>query len=330
MMNPLQMSRNTIEYSNRCSHSSFRIHHSSFSMIVTTLHETTFDYARPIERTFTEARLWPVSDSAQTCQEFSLTVDPMRPLLQNRDYWGNMTMSFNILPPHRRVVVTGRSVVETHRDPFVAQPIEGFETRRAHMDFLGFDGPIEYSNSVETLRDDVGLMNANPDAPWFDDDGVFAHAQKLNTTIFERFTYCTDATDVHTRISDVFESRRGVCQDFAHIFIAVCRAAQLPCRYVSGYLVTRRARSLAGSGASHAWVEVLVPGHGWCAFDPTNNLLANDSYIKLAHGRDYRDVTPTRGVFKGSGVDCRMSVRVHTLTEEDISSTRNEQAELVG
>ena len=298
-------------------------------MLVTTLHETTFDYARPIERTFTEAHLWPVSDENQTCREFSLSVDPSRPLLENRDYFGNMTMSFNILPPHRRVVVTGRSVVETHRDPFVPQPIDEFETRRAEMDFLGFDGPIEYSNDVETLRDQADLMTANRDAAWFDEDSVFARAQKLNALIHEQFTYCTDATDVHTHISEVFEGRRGVCQDFAHVFIAVCRAAQIPCRYVSGYLVTRRARSSEGSGASHAWVEVLVPRHGWCAFDPTNNLLANNSYIKVAHGRDYRDVTPTRGVFKGHGVEARLSVRVHTLTEEDTSSTRNEP-ELVG
>ncbi len=309
-------------------HLSSLILHPSF-MLVTTLHETTFDYARPIERTFTEARLWPVSDSSQTCHEFSLSVDPMRPLLENRDYYGNISMSFNILPPHRRVVVTGRSVVETHRDPFVPQLVDDFETHLAQMDFLGFDGPIEYSNDVETLRDEAGLMTAHRDAPWFEDESVFTHVQKLNLMIHEQFTYCTDATDVHTHIAEVFEGRRGVCQDFAHVFIAVCRAAQIPCRYVSGYLVTRRARSLAGSGASHAWVEVLLPGHGWCAFDPTNNLLANDSYIKLAHGRDYRDVTPTRGVFKGNGVECRMSVRVHTLTEEDTSSTRNEP-ELVG
>lgn len=298
-------------------------------MLVTTLHETTFDYARPIERTFTEAHLWPVSDMHQTCREFSLSVDPMRPLLESRDYFGNMTMSFNILPPHRRVVVTGRSVVETHRDPFKAETIGDYETRRAHFDFLSFDGPIEYSIEVGKLRDEIGLSSTNAELSWFEANSVFQAVQKLNTLIFERFTYCTDSTDVHTHIAEVFEHQRGVCQDFAHVFIAVCRAAQIPCRYVSGYLVTRRARSLAGSGASHAWVEVLLPRHGWCAFDPTNNLLANNSYIKLAHGRDYRDATPTRGVFKGHGVDCRLNVRVHTLTEEDISSPRSEP-ELVG
>lgn len=291
-------------------------------MIVTTLHETTFAYARPIERTFTEARLWPISDAGQSCREFSLTVDPMRPLVENRDYFGNMTMSFNILPPHKLVVVTGRSVVETHRNQFVPQPLnDEFETQRARADFLCFDGPIEYSNELESFVRDAGLRRADERAAWFDGNSVFAAAQNLNALIFERFTYSKDSTHVHTRISEVFEHRSGVCQDFAHVFIAVCRAAHIPCRYVSGYLVTRRA--LGGAGASHAWVEVLVPNHGWCAFDPTNNLLANNSYIKLAAGRDYRDVTPTRGLFKGNGVECHMSVRVHMLTEDDESSTRS-------
>jgi transglutaminase-like putative cysteine protease len=150
----------------------------------------------------------------------------------------------------------------------------------------------------------------------------------LNRYIFENFTYCTDSTHVHTCAGEVMQAKRGVCQDFAHVFLAACRACGVPSRYVSGYLVTRRARSSEGSSASHAWVEALVPNHGWCAFDPTNNLLANDSYIKIAHGRNYSDVTPTRGLFKGAGVDCRMSVRVHTMTEEALSSPYKE--DLVG
>ena len=301
-------------------------------MFVTTLHETTFEYSRPIERTHSEARIWPFSDANQTCHEFSLCVDPMQPLSETCDYWGNAVMSFNILPPHRRVVVTGRSVVETHRKPFEANPVDGFETRRAHHDYATFSdvsgGAIEYSNEAKTLGEEAGLHAANRDAKWFEEGSLFGALQKLNSLIFHGFTYCTDSTDVYTAVSQVMQNKRGVCQDFAHVFLAACRAHGVPGRYVSGYLVTRRARSEQGSSASHAWVEVLVPHHGWVALDPTNNLLANDSYIKIAHGRDYGDVTPTRGVFKGAGVDCRMSVRVHTMTEEASSSTREE--ELVG
>lgn len=291
-------------------------------MLVTTLHETTFSYARAIERTHTEARLWPVSDAHQTCGEFSLSVDPMQPLSENRDYWGNVVMSFNILPPHQRVVVTGRSVVETHRQPFVPQPLDKFETSRAQFDYCQFVGAVKYSKEAAVLGEVAGLGAANRDAIWFQNGSLFAALQNLNRLIFDSFTYCPDSTDVTTSVSQVMQNKRGVCQDFAHVFLAACRAHQIPSRYVSGYLVTRRARSAEGSTASHAWVEALVPHHGWVALDPTNNLLANDSYIKIAHGRDYGDVTPTRGVFKGRGVDCRMSVRVHTTTEEALSSPR--------
>ncbi|MBV9471167.1 MAG: hypothetical protein JOZ57_18160, partial [Abitibacteriaceae bacterium] len=107
-------------------------------MLITTLHETTFEYDSPIRGTFTEARLWPVSDNWQTCHQFSLSVDPLRPLAESRDYYGNMVLNFNIMPPHRRVVVTGHSVVETHRNPFAPRPLLAeFETRRAHLDYLG-------------------------------------------------------------------------------------------------------------------------------------------------------------------------------------------------
>lgn len=297
--------------------SNFILPISSF-MLVTTLHETVFDYDRPIRATFTEARLWPVTDEGQTCREFSLSVDPMRPLTESVDYFGNTVLAFNILPSHRRVVVSGHSIVQTHRKPFEPQaPLSPFEMHKARADFLNFGGPVEDVPQVEELARAAGLREAGTDASWFEEDSVFQAAQKLNSLVFERFTFSPDATDVHTRISQVFEGGAGVCQDFAHIFIAACRAAGVPCRYVSGYLVTRRSRSAEGSSASHAWVEVLVPGLGWSAFDPTNNLLANDSYIKLATGCDYRDVTPTRGVYNGRGANAFLRVRVHTIVDED-------------
>ena len=287
-------------------------------MLVTTLHETIFEYKQPIRATFTEARLWPVSDAGQTCREFSLTVDPMRPLTECMDYYGNLVLTFNILPEHGRVVVTGRSVVETHRDPFAPHaPLSDFEIHKAQCDYLGFAGPVENIPEIENLAQSAGLRAARRDTAWWATESVFVAAQNLNTLIHERFTYDTDATDVHTHVAEVFACGAGVCQDFAHIFIAACRAAQIPARYVSGYLVTRRSRSAAGSPASHAWAEVLVAGLGWCAFDPTNNLVVNDNYIKLAVGCDYRDVPPTRGVYKGQGAGSRLLVRVHTIVDEE-------------
>ena len=297
-------------------------------MLVTTLHETIFEYPQPIRATFTEARLWPVSDEGQTCREFSLTVDPMRPLTECVDYYGNLVLTFNILPEHGRVVVTGRSVVETHRDPFAPQePLSDFEVHKAQCDYLSFAGPVENVPEIENLADIAGLRSARPEAAWWEMESIFAAAQSLNALIHERFTYDTEATDVHTHIAEVFACGAGVCQHFAHIFIAACRAAQIPARYVSGYLVTRRSRSATGSPASHAWAEVLVAGLGWCAFDPTNNLVVDDNYIKLAVGRDYRDVPPTRGVYKGQDTGSRLLVRVHTIVDEESAAEIGERDE---
>lgn len=272
-------------------------------MIITTLHETIFAYEQPVSFTFTQTRLRPVSDDGQTCHEFSITIDPDRPLTEAYDYYGNQIHSFNILQPHRTHVVTSRSVVETHRNPFAEKtPLSDFEIRKAQHEFCSFSGPVEDIPPVHQLAAEAGL---------FDAGDPFAAAQELNRLIFERFTFAPEATHVDSSIADVLADGRGVCQDFAHVFIAACRAASIPARYVSGYLVTRRSLSAEGSPASHAWTEALLPGHGWCGFDPTNNLLANDYYVKIAAGRDYRDVAPTRGIYTGPGIDGMLQVRVH-------------------
>jgi transglutaminase-like putative cysteine protease len=295
-------------------------------MHITVLHETVFEYRRPIHATFTEARLRPVTDAFQTCHEFYLTVDPMRDLTVNQDYYGSTVLFFNVLAPHRRLVLTARSVVETHRDPAVPSPVSEFEAQKARLDYLGFDGPVEDLPAIEEWVDASGLRHCTGHP-----DDAFAAVQTLNTLIHKRFTHAPGSTDVHTKISQVFATGMGVCQDFAHIFIAVCRAAGLPARYVSGYLVTRRSRSAEGSSASHAWAEVLLPERGWCAVDPTNNLLANDFYIKLASGRDYRDVSPTRGVYRGGPVESELRVRVHTTVHDpNVGTVFGERCDLVG
>lgn len=308
-------------------------------MTITILHETSFEYVKPVSASFTEARLRPASDADQTCHEFSLSVDPLRPITTGVDYFGNVLHTFNILDPHRALVVTGHSVVETHRDPFrKPNSTDAFAVQRAQVDFLGFDGPVDHCPAVTDLAREAGLMGRGlmqqqvmgtmrQSQSMFTDH--FAAAQKLNGLIHKQFAFAPDATDVNTLVSHVMQNGRGVCQDFAHIFLAACREAGFPARYVSGYLVTRRSRSAEGAMASHAWAEVLLPGIGWCAFDPTNNLLPNNYYVKIAVGRDYRDVPPTRGVFKGAGVESRLRVRVYTVVHEEEAAAER-QPDLVG
>jgi transglutaminase-like putative cysteine protease len=133
---------------------------------------------------------------------------------------------------------------------------------------------------------------------------------EISQGIHEKFAYVPNATLVDSPIDDALTARKGVCQDFAHIMITLVRELRIPCRYVSGYLFHADAeKARAAEGASHAWVEALLPGLGWTEFDPTNNVLGGESHIRVAVGRDYSEVPPTRGVFKGGG-ESELSVSV--------------------
>ncbi len=170
---------------------------------------------------------------------------------------------------------------------------------------------------------------AAPSAPR-DPAGTFEAVQGLMNRVYTTFSYEKDVTDVSTTVLDVMANKVGVCQDFAHVLLALCRSIGIPARYVSGYIVSRGAGRLQsqsqsqqgggrqrqsqsqsssppaaanvprrGQGASHAWIEAFTPTHGWRGFDPTNNLVASEHHVKIAVGRDYRDVPPTRGTFRG-------------------------------
>jgi transglutaminase-like putative cysteine protease len=128
---------------------------------------------------------------------------------------------------------------------------------------------------------------------------VFSYLQALNRHIYTILSFDPEPTNVHTTATEVIELGKGVCQDYTHLFLAFGRKNRIPCRYVSGYL--NQGGGLTGSAVMHAWVEAFIPGYGWCGFDPTNNLLVNVNYIKAAHGTDYSDCSPIKGVLKTSG-----------------------------
>ena len=137
----------------------------------------------------------------------------------------------------------------------------------------------------------------------------------LSKFVHDEFTYTKNVTTVATTVEDVLRHRTGVCQDFAHLLIGLCRSIGIPARYVSGYTVStsdgESGGAIADTEASHAWAEAYTPLHGWRGFDPTNDLVASTAHIKMAIGRDYSDVPPTRGTFRGQA-DERLTVSVET------------------
>jgi transglutaminase-like putative cysteine protease len=263
----------------------------------------------------TDVRLGPFSDADQRNVSFALTVSPHGSVRRYADGFGNTAHLVSMARPHASAEIMAKSETETFlRDPFQVpmsppQPLGATEL----ADYLA---PSPRVPAVATIGEIAAATVAQTD--------VFARVQAMNRFVYEGFGYEKDATTVSTPLEEVLVRRVGVCQDFTHVLIGLCRAAGIPARYVSGYIAPApcspageddtagdAASPRRGAQASHAWVEAFIPTHGWRGFDPTNNLVANDQFVKMAVGRDYHDVPPTRGVFRGTGQE-RLEVEVVT------------------
>jgi transglutaminase-like putative cysteine protease len=270
-------------------------------MIYSVRHTTTFRYEPAVRESVMEVRLQPRSDGEQRCLSFALDVDPAANIMQYRDFTGNTVHHFDIAGRHTQVKVTAQSTVEVQSAPAPLPAESGdwadLDALVAGNDYWEMLLPSHFAHSstpLEQLAHELGCeRRGNP----------LALLTELNQAIYNLFAYVPNSTKVDSPIEEALCTRQGVCQDFAHIMITLVRRLHIPCRYVSGYMFhrneddTEKDRSL--EGASHAWVEALVPGLGWVAFDPTNNLVGADRHIRVAIGRDYADVPPTRGVYKG-------------------------------
>jgi transglutaminase-like putative cysteine protease len=263
-------------------------------------HLTRFRYSRPISESIMETRMNPRSDSNQHCLNFSLSVSPRCRVFSYRDHQGNNVQHFDIPGEHNQLVIVAESIVEQ-------QPLPDVPRFLAPDAWKALDELIESGDYWEMLlpstfaveTDAVRMLARDMDVTRRDDPLMLV--QELNQRLFEYFEYVPSHTRVDSPIDEAIVSGKGVCQDFAHTMIALLRPVRIPARYVSGYLFRgREDKDRSTPDASHAWVEVLLPHLGWIGFDPTNNLIAHHRHIRTAVGRDYADVPPTHGVFRGS------------------------------
>lgn len=229
--------------------------------------------------------------------------------LQRRiDYFGNITHVFMVQHPHNELSMTATSMVETI-PPATPAPAGTASWETVVRLLAAHDQPAEldacqfvFASPMITISPGA-MAYARPSFP--PGDPVLSGAVDLMQRIFTEFTYDKSATTVDTSVDQVLESRKGVCQDFAHLAISCLRALGLVARYVSGYLETAPPPGkprLVGADASHAWISMFVPDTGWVDLDPTNNLIPGENHITLAWGRGYGDVTPVKGVVMGGGV----------------------------
>jgi transglutaminase-like putative cysteine protease len=273
-------------------------------MIFDITHNTRYTYGHPAAEAYGEARLTPPDLPSQKVISHEISIDPDTKTSVYTDHFGNIVHFFSLPYRHRKLTVSNRVLVETNPVPLPTGSLELSvqEARQifasALTDIFDFLQPTEVVEigkeavqwSRKYLRGDIPLG-----------EGL----QRLNEAIYESFDYKKGSTDNSTALSAIWKERKGVCQDFAHVGLSILRTAGLPARYVCGYIETdppkAGEKALTGAVATHAWIEVLVPGMTWVALDPTNRQWCNERYVAVSFGRDFRDATPLRGTFKGSG-----------------------------
>jgi len=279
-------------------------------------HETELRFPEPVREHQLELRLAPRQDEAQRLLACSIELEPRASLREHRDCFGNRVHRASLPAPHDGVVVRLRAEVETLREnPFAWAPLppaaEQAATARALRESPRLlELVLHRSDAVPEL---VPFAAPQPMPARQEGRTLVEDVQAAMAWAGERFAYDADATDAHGPLAVFLDKRAGVCQDFAHLLVALVRSWGVPARYVSGYV---EPDGEGGEQATHAWAEVLVPGGGWLGFDATHGLVTNHRYVAVAVGRDSRDAAPVRGAFKGNDPGAPPQVRLRVVRQQ--------------
>jgi transglutaminase-like putative cysteine protease len=261
-------------------------------------HITRYTYESPVIDCTNQVMLYPILDSYLEVRRHEVFIS-QSPLVETfTDFFGNRVGVFSVIKPHKELLIVSEADVITKP---VQLPVNTSSAQEQWLklnllkdefrfiDFFekeGFDGADEVAELVKGIID----YTKTP----------FENAQALAAYIYDFFEYKKGITDVLTKTDEVWKLKAGVCQDFAHILLVMLRLANIPARYVSGYICPKE-QAMRGTGATHAWAEAYLPDYGWIGLDPTNNCIVSDGHVRLAVGRSFADCTPVKGTYKGSG-----------------------------
>ena len=282
-------------------------------------HFTRYRYSRPVWQSMMEVRMHPRSEGHQRCFVFQLSVNPRAQIFGYTDSYGNLVHHFDLPSRHGQLTIISDALVNIDVQPSIPeimeyqlwQELEDLIEKKDYWDMLMPSHFARSSPELEQLAGEIGASERKGRSP-------LAFLQDIASGVHRSFSYVKKSTAVNSPIEDALRSRQGVCQDFAHIMIALVRNARIPCRYVSGYLYQGGENAHpSADGATHAWVEALLPRIGWIGFDPTTNRTAGEKHIRTAIGRDYADVPPTMGMMKGKA-DTQLQVRVRVTPSQAV------------
>ena len=270
-------------------------------MLLEVRHVTQYQYAIPVRESVMEVWMQPQRNARQRLVSFELDVDPPTQVFSYPDSFGNAVYHFDVPQPHERLTITARAAVETQNPSPLPDQLDMGEWDRLNSEFLrgeSFDflHPHGFARETELLR----AYMAEHDLEDLRRRDPLTAVNALNGAIYQSFAYEAGVTRADSPIDDVLKARKGVCQDFVHVMLTILRSWGVPARYVSGYLFTdHKHGDRSDPDATHAWVEAFLPSLRWIGFDPTNNTVTTERHIACAVGRDYSDVPPSRGVYKG-------------------------------
>jgi len=290
-------------------------------------HKTTFEYQSNVTFSHNIARLKPKVNAYQKLEEFSMQINPEASESHEFiDIFGNTNTHMLIREPHKSLTVIGKSKIKISPER-IEENIEDIKKKsityghalqrlsKFHLDdveakqYLFESALIPYGSTK--IRDYV-LESFQ------EDRDMYESCHEFMQRIFKDFSFVSGFSDITTPVEEIFEAKKGVCQDFAQFAISALRTIGIPAQYMSGYIETIPAEGqdkLFGTDASHAWFSVYIPNAGWAEFDPTNNLVPMDKHLLLGSGRDYNDISPLKGVVFSSG-NSQLSVMVDVRKSE--------------
>lgn len=285
-------------------------------------HATRYTYDQPIERSVNKLKLRPIHDGKQRVIRYSLKVTPDVPIVEFEDVFGNWASRFEITEPYTELNIEMEAEVEVlDLDPFAfanlpirpSYPLAWMPWERKMLE--PYLNPVELPETQleEIYQYAMSFVEANN----YDlMETLFA----MNLTLFRDYAYVPGSTNLETTPYEVLQNKKGVCQDFANLFLCMARVLNIPGRYVCGYVYTgNTGERRAQSDASHAWLQLYIPNIGWKAFDPTNGKLPQTDHIRVAYGRHYRDTTPTAGtLYSSANESLNVDVEVKEIKREKV------------
>jgi transglutaminase-like putative cysteine protease len=276
-------------------------------------HITRFRYSEPVRESVMSLYMQPRTEGRQRLQSFQVQIRPHAQLFAYSDHLGNAVYHFDVPGAHDTLTITADSTVEMEEAPRLpeALPAQSWAALRdaaATQENWDMLKPSRLARSSIHMRE----FGASLGVDWQRLDPL-SGLRALNAALFSQFGYDPELSPNHAPLDEALNRGRGTCQDFAHIMTVLTRAQGIPCRYVSGYVYRSPSSSdRSRAGIAHAWVEAWLPGVGWVGFDATNGVVVADRHVRVAIGRDYTDVPPSRGAFKGvAASELAVSVSVH-------------------